>query len=189
MMKKNSIFWICLIVFFLIPSKLLSKDFEELSFRERLFFGGHFGLMFGTVTNIELSPIVGYRFTSRFSLAMGPKYQYYKESIYINTHIYGGRVFTRYMLIKDINNLLPINLNAGIFFHVEYEGLSLEEKYFGTLGSPYEGRFLLNSVLVGGGLSQQLGERGAINLMILWNLNGTENTPYTNPIIRVGFNF
>lgn len=186
-MKKNNIFWVFIILFFLVPANLESKDFNELTFRERLFFGGHFGLMFGTITNIELSPIVGYRFTPRLSLALGPKYQYYKEGIFFNTHIYGGRAFARYMLIKDLNNLVPLNLNAGLFFHTEYEGLSLEEKYFGSLD--YEGRFLLNSVLVGGGVSQPVGERGALNITVLWNINGTDNTPYTNPVIRIGFNF
>ena len=187
MKKKNKIFWIFLVCMFLVPANLESKDFNELIFRERLFFGGHFGLMVGTITNIELSPIVGYRFTPRLSLALGPKYQYYKEGIFINTHIYGGRAFARYMLIKDLNNLIPLNLNAGLFFHTEYEGLSLEEKYFGSLG--YEGRFLLNSVLVGGGVSQPVGDRGALNITVLWNINGTDNTPYTNPVIRIGFNF
>ncbi|MQY79864.1 MAG: hypothetical protein GH151_11815 [Bacteroidetes bacterium] len=187
MMTKNNIIWVFLILLFLVPANLESKDFNELTFRERLFFGGHFGLMIGTITNIELSPIVGYRFTPRLSLALGPKYQYYKEGIFINTHIYGGRAFARYMLIKDLNNLVPLNLNAGLFFHTEYEGLSLEEKYFGSPG--YEGRFLLNSVLVGGGVSQPVGDRGALNITVLWNINGTDNTPYTNPVIRIGFNF
>lgn len=187
MKKKNKIFGIFLICMSLVPANLESKDFNELTFRERIFFGGHFGLMFGTITNIEISPIAGYRFTPRLSLALGPKYQYYKEGIFINTHIYGGRAFARYMLIKDLNNLVPLNLNAGLFFHTEYEGLSLEEKYFGSPG--YVGRFLLNSVLVGGGVSQPVGDRGALNFTVLWNINGTSNTPYTNPVIRIGFNF
>jgi len=188
MMTKNNIIWVFLILFFLAPANLESKDFNELTFRERLFFGGHFGLMFGTITNIEISPIAGYRFTSRVSLALGPKYQYYKEGILLNTHIYGGRAFARYMLVKDFNKLVPINLNAGVFFQTEYEGLSLEKKYFGSIVSD-EGRFLLNSVLVGGGLSQPVGDRGALNFTVLWNVNPIENPPYTNPVIRIGFNF
>lgn len=188
MMKKNKIFWFFFICMSLVPANLESKDFNELTFRERLFFGGHFGLMIGTITNIELSPIVGYRFTPRLSLALGPKYQYYKEGIFINTHIYGGRTFVRYMLIKDLNNLVPFNLNAGLFFQTEYEGLSLEKKYFGSIVSD-DGRFLLNSVLVGGGISRPVGDRGSLNITVLWNINGTDNTPYTNPVIRIGFNF
>lgn len=188
MKKKNKIFWISLVCMSLVPANLESKDFNELTFRERLFFGGHFGLTIGTITNIELSPIVGYRFTPRLSLALGPKYQYYKEGIFINTHIYGGRAFARYMLVKDFNKLVPINLNAGVFFQTEYEGLSLEKKYFGSIVSD-DGRFLLNSVLVGGGVSQPVGDRGALNITVLWNVNGTNNTPYTNPVIRIGFNF
>ena len=44
-----------------------------------------------------------------------------------------------------------------------------------------------NSFLVGGGYRQQIGGNAAMNLMVLWNLNDTYDSPYTNPIIRIGF--
>jgi hypothetical protein len=44
-----------------------------------------------------------------------------------------------------------------------------------------------NSFFVGGGYNQRIGGNTAMYIMILWNLNDTPNSPYVNPIIRVGF--
>ena len=46
-------------------------------FKERLFFGGNVGLMFGTFTDIQLSPVVGYWVLPRLAIAVGPTYRYY----------------------------------------------------------------------------------------------------------------
>jgi len=43
--------------------------------------------------------------------------------------------------------------------------------------------------MVGGGYRQRLGERSSVTITALWNLNQTANTPYSNPVIRLGFNF
>ena len=46
-----------------------------------------------------------------------------------------------------------------------------------------------NSLFVGAGYSQPLGGRAYLDLLILFNLNDTYNSPYSNPIFRVGFGF
>ena len=43
-----------------VPEK---KGFDP----QRLFFGGNFGLTFGNFTFINVSPVVGYRLTDKFS--------------------------------------------------------------------------------------------------------------------------
>jgi hypothetical protein len=58
--------------------------------KERLFYGGSFGLMFGTVTDIQISPVIGFWVLPRIAVAAGPTYRYYKDQI-DRTALYGGR--------------------------------------------------------------------------------------------------
>lgn len=168
-------------------------DEEEMSFSDRIFFGGNFGLQFGTITNVELSPIVGYYFTPRLAGGTGIRYEFYRDRrpgfIPFETHIYGGSLFTRLILIDDLEEMIGIRLNSKVFAHAEYEMLSLEKKYFEVPATLEEGRFPLHSVLVGGGLFQPVGRRSGLVMMVLWNLNQTASSPYSNPVIRIGFNF
>ena len=158
---------------------------------DRLFFGGNFGLMFGTVTNIEISPLVGYYLTPRLAAGGGTRFEYYRDKGYYapyQTTIYGANLFSRYTIIRNLGEGLNIGLNTGIFAQVEYEALSLDRAYFEP---PYteEGRFWVHSVLVGGGFIQPIGRRSAFILTVLYNLNETARSPYSNPIVRVGFTF
>jgi hypothetical protein len=166
------------------------EEENESGLRDKLFFGGNFGLMFGTITNIEISPLVGYYITPRLAAGTGIRFEYYRDKGYTsyNTTIYGGNVFSRYTIIKNLGEGLNIGLNAGIFGQVEYEALSLEKAYFEP---PYtnEGRFISHSVLVGGGIIQPVGRRSAFLVTVLYNLNENSRSPYNNPIVRVGFTF
>ncbi len=180
------------VLFFLVLMSLAARTEEgdRSGKGRRYFFGGNFGLQFGSITNIEVSPIAGYRLLPWFSIASGPKYQLYGENyagFKFSTHIYGARAFARIMVIGDFDKVIPLGFHGGLFAHVEYEVLSLERQYFDLTG--IEGRFWLKSVLVGGGISQPLSERVSANIMLLWNLNETPNSLYRNPIFRFGINF
>jgi hypothetical protein len=50
-------------------------------------------------------------------------------------------------------------------------------------------RFYINTVLAGGGISQQIGRRSSLNIIVLWALNDSGYGVYNNPEIRVSFNF
>src|SRR5665811_1222309 len=52
---------------------------ESPPFKERLFYGGSFGLQFGTITDIQVSPVIGYWLLPRLNVAVGPDYRYYKD--------------------------------------------------------------------------------------------------------------
>ena len=168
------------------------------SFRDHLFFGGSFGLMIGTYTDIEISPHVGYYITPRWAAGVGITYEYYnnRDNFWdpytghterFETHIWGGRLFTNYVIVNNINDWIPIGINFRIFAHVEYEALSYEKRFFEYNAS---GRELQNSILVGGGLRFPTGKRSSMNLTILWNLNSHLNDVYgSRPVIRIGFNF
>jgi hypothetical protein len=142
--------------------------------RERLFFNGNFGLSLGNrQTYIEVSPLIGYRFTPRLSAGLGPIYRYYEiqnSSTAFAENQFGMRVFSRFTIIPNL------------FAHAEYEVLNLT-----AYDRIVEPRIYIHSVLVGGGYIQSIG-RGAVFMMVLYNLNETYYTPYQNPIIRAGVN-
>jgi len=155
---------------------------------ERLFFGGSFGLQFGTFTDIQFSPIIGIWVLPRLGVAAGPNYRFYKNPYSGRTTIYGGRSYLQYLFLRDLNSIIPLRVHVGLFLHAEYEALSLESSFFKT--PPYDSdRFITNTILTGGGISQQIGRRAALNIMFLWALNDAGYDIYSNPEIRIGFVF
>jgi hypothetical protein len=189
--KAGFIFTI--LIMFMIPDILAQRgeEKEDLKPIDRIFFGGNFSLMIGTLTNIEISPLVGYHITPRLAVGTGIRFEYYRDKGFYypyQTTIYGGNIFSRYIIIKNLGEGINLGLNTGLFTQVEYEILSLEKEYFDP---PYtaDGRFLAHSVLVGGGIIQPLGRRSALLLTILYNLNENARSPYSNPIIRMGVIF
>jgi hypothetical protein len=154
--------------------------------RERIFFGGSFGLQFGTITNIEVAPIIGLWVLPRVAIGAGPEYIYYRDP-YFKTSIYGGKIYSELVLIQDFNNIVPLGAHFGLFLHAEYETLSLESAVWNPAYT--SARFQINSLLGGGGISQQIGRRASVNFMALWVLNSSGYDYYSNPEIRISFNF
>ena len=146
--------------------------------RERLFFGGSLGLQIGTVTNIEVSPVIGLWVLPRVAVAVGPEYMYYQDPYY-STSIFGGKAYTELVLLQDLNSIIPVGIHMGIFLHGEFESLSLESEVWNTAYS--SGRFMLNTALAGGGISQQLGPRSSLNFLVLWVISGSDYGFYSNP--------
>lgn len=142
---------------------------------DRMFFGGNIGLQFGTVTFIDVSPLVGYRITDKISGGIGATYQYYhyKDKVYdFETNVYGGRVFGRYFFTDYL------------FAHAEYEYLNLEAFDFFP-----RRRVDVGSLLAGGGYFQRFGSgNSGMIIMLLYNFTESAYTPYQNPIIRIGVN-
>lgn len=146
-------------------------------FWDRVYTGGGIGLQFGSQTYVNISPLIGYRLTEKFSVGLSGTYLYYKYKDYnpiysYSSNTYGGSVFSRYLIFENL------------FAHVEYEILRLQVR---DNVSRLLGKRDITSVLVGAGYRQMLGERSSINLMILYNLNETAYSPYQNPIIRLSF--
>ena len=149
---------------------------DKIPFKDRIYFGGNLGLQFGTQTYIDISPLVGYKLTETVSTGVGITYIYYKykDSYYTySTSIYGSRVFARYLFT---NNL---------FAHAEVELLNME--LFDVNINDY---YIKNTIspFVGGGYIQRFSNNAGLYLLLLFNLNDSAESPYTNPIIRIGFN-
>lgn len=159
--------------------------------KERLFYGGSLGLQFGSVTDIDISPVVGIWLLPRLNAAAGPKYRFYKDPV-DRTDIYGLRAYTQFFFIRDLNNLIPLNVHLGFFIHAEDEFLSLQSAFWQS--PPNETKRIYRNTALGGlGLSEPIGRRASINLMVLWPLNdsfaGLLGRLYSEPEIRISFTF
>lgn len=165
-----------------MPRDSSSKGFD----RSRLFVGGNLGLSFGDFTYINVSPLVGYRFSPLFAAGLQLNTQY--ESVkYYNTAdrlqrrdrytMVGGGIFGR---------IYPI---PQLFLHVQPEENFLvgRRKYYdGTPEARY--RTHVTSVLAGGGYAAPVGNGGSeFSVMILYDVLQQPDSPYGNqPIFRAG---
>lgn len=150
----------------------------------RMDFGGYIGAQFGTVTLVEIAPLASYRVTEKFHVGLGLTYQFYSIDYTgapdYKTNSYGGSIFSRYFIWRDL------------FAHVEYAPLyvTFYDYYFDNNGNyinRQSGGIWVNDVMLGGGYRQWIGEKAFMSIMILWNINETYYSPYSNPIIRIGF--
>ncbi len=153
------------------------EDLSLLSFKDRLYTGGNFWGSFGTFTNLEISPMLGYRITNDYSVGVGIKYNYFRRNVAptFSASIYGGSAFTRYIFLERI------------VAHAEFELLSVQRNF----GVPSSERLLVPIGLVGGGFSSN-----GFQLMLLYDLIGHPNNPYLGTFgpnsriyLRAGFLF
>ena len=145
---------------------------------DRMYFGGSFGLQFGTFTNISLLPILGYRLTDKFSLGVGAVYHFSKFGS--NSYSgFGARTFTQLELF---------NIGDGaVLGHAEVEFLNTKYEIQG--GGLSNNRTNITLPLVGLGYRQRISEKASVDMLVLYNVNDDERgNPYNNPVFRVGFN-
>ena len=157
------------------------------TFKSHLYVGGTFGLGFGTNTNIDVSPLVGYNINRHFSAGLGMTYMFYAYRMGTESyrgHFYGGRVFTRILPLPD---QLP-----GLFLHAELESINNERYIQKYVNSPFVlDRVWTPALLVGAGFKQQAGNNSYFTISILYNVLGDgtiTSSIYGGPLIpRIGF--
>ncbi len=154
---------------------------EKPAFKDRVFFGGGFGLGGGSNTfYVSVSPLAGYMLTNRWSAGVGVNYTYYRYSNIDQTdNQYGFLAFTRY------------NIYQQFFLQAQYDYINFTQYYF-VPGSNelLEERDSYSRVLGGGGITQPLGARGAINLVAMYDLTHSSSSPYSSPwVFQVYFSF
>ena len=152
------------------PAKEKKDEFRT---KKRLFVGG--GCGFGISSNstyVGIYPVLGYRLSPSFDVGTRLNYTYnhyedpYTDRSY-SFNDYGVGVFSRYYFFF-FNNL---------FAHAEYEALNFEY---------IDSRNWVSSLFVGGGYRQWIGQNAFMGITILWNLLETADSPYGNPIYRIG---
>lgn len=156
-----------------------NEKFESSSIERPFFTGGNLGLQFGTYTAIDVSPILGYRFTENIAAGIGATYQYYRNGRYTpanTTDIYGGRIFVRYYFLEKL------------FLHGEAELINFKKiDLVPGIGTLQNERIWENNLFLGGGYRQLMGEFTSMHISILYNFNQGPYSPFSNPQIRIGF--
>ena len=161
------------------PASGNTKD--DFKMQKRIFIGG--GLGFGISsysTSLMVAPEVGYRLSPSFDIGMRFNYTYYRYNdapLKYSTNNYGLAGFVRYYLF----------FFRDLFLQAEYEALNYEQVYVNNfLEVDHKERVWVSGLFVGGGYRQWIGNSAFIGITVLWNLLDSIDSPYSNPIFRIG---
>jgi hypothetical protein len=154
------------------------KDTRPLS--ERIWFGGGVGLSFGTVTAIQLDPLVGYKVdpNGKLSFGLGGSYWYFRDNRFPTPYdfkAYGYRTFGRYRVIEQA------------YLHAEFLHMNVEANRFASF-SEIKPRIWVPHLLLGAGYVQPLGARSSFFIQVLFDVLQDPNSIYFNqgPIFSGG---
>lgn len=156
-----------------------NDELKSMTFSQRLYYGGMLGAGFGTITSVQVMPVIGYRINHRWSAGVGANYQYYRDNRppSFDTHIYGGNLHTRVFILEML------------FAHSEFEMLSLEAL---DRSSPDFGiqRLTIPAWFIGAGYFARAGKKSGVAITFLYDVIQDVNSPYPgNYTLRMGFVF
>ena len=162
-MKKRLITTLLLLSVSIIGFGQDSLDEENSSFWDKVYFGGDVQLQFGTISVINISPVMGYKVTETTSFGIGPVYERYSNGI-SSTQVYGGRLIAKQIL-------------GEVFIgQAEYEDLVIKSNT----------KSRLQRFLVGGGYREHLGGNIYAQLIFLWDVTHTNKSYNSSPLVYRG---
>lgn len=159
-----------------------NPNFHPDDFASHLHYGGSFGAYFGsTSSQLQISPMVGYKVTDNLMAGIGGNYIYYAFSTnygHYSTTIYGPTVFAQYKIYR------------GFFALAEYNLLSIEVP---NSLPPYEvSRQWISAVPVGVGYYNG-GDLRGMYFAALYDLVNNQYSPFSTGFgaftFRIGFMF
>lgn len=159
---------------------------EKQEVENRVFFGGNFGLSFSFGRSesqyLELSPLVGYRFSNNFSGGLSFTYLYVSREfivlpsfnrVTLKNNTYGPRGFLRY------------NFLDNYFLQTEYESLNTD--VLRNDGTANTTRAWVPGFFIGGGSNIQIADHLAFTVTALYNLSYNDlRSPYVSPFVVRG---
>ncbi|PKP54255.1 MAG: hypothetical protein CVT92_00435 [Bacteroidetes bacterium HGW-Bacteroidetes-1] len=178
----SSSFLAFFLLVFLSNALVSQSRTDQSGYENKWVFGGDFGIGFSSYgANIIVSPQIGYRITPAWEAGTRITYNYYSYKdrlLKFSSSNYGGGFYTSYQIFR------------GLFAHAENELLSYQKVYINSMGTiENKERILIHSVFAGGGYRQYFSSKAFASIMILYNLNETLDSPYNNPLFRIGFGF
>ncbi|WP_147323412.1 hypothetical protein [Chitinophaga silvatica] len=188
-MKRILLSLLLLMSVHLLHAQYYKTDTAKGFDRSRLILGGSLGAVFGDYTNLDLSPIIGYRFSEYIAAGVNVNAQYgsYRLRDYYtgNTSqrdkytIFGAGVWGR---------VYPLPM---LFVHVqpEYNFINQSSTVYNSVGDKqtFKYNYSVPSLLVGAGYTQSVGGRVGIGISILYDVIQDDRSPYRNNIVyRVG---
>jgi hypothetical protein len=161
-----------------------SKGFKK----ENLFFGGNFGLTFGTNTLINISPQVGYRFSKMFAAGVGINGQYINQKIYYTNGQEAGNVKLGVAGLNLFGRFYPMD---QLLIQLQPEANYIwgnETIYGANPATTKRDAIIVPSLLVGGGAVFPSG-RGAFIASVFYDVVQDPNSPYgARPFYSFGYN-
>jgi len=172
---RRILFLLNLIICLTFASASLGQGFEQYEdstgfnrLKDRFYGGGNLGAGFGALSYVNLSPLVGFKFTDRFSIGSRPSYQLVYEAASKNAyHVFGGSVLGRYRVFERA------------FVTTEYELLNVPNLSSGE-------RVTIPYWYVGAGYIYPVGQNVGFSSTILFDLLNATNAPVRWPVFRAG---
>jgi hypothetical protein len=165
-------------------TKYSTPPVSKSDWKKKIYVGGYFGMSFGSYTNIEVSPIVGYNFTKDFNMGIGVIYNYYAYDVpnytgfgttRVSSSNWGGRLNASYTLF----NLVSLG--------AEYQLLSVDVYGYDDLGSLNSRKELINILFLGGGIRQKIGRNASMFIMAYYDVLQNKYSPYNDQVVwRIG---
>lgn len=149
--------------------------------KSKLFFGGNFGLTFGTNTFVNISPQIGYRFNQYLAAGAGPSFMYYSYRTFegrFKQGYAGANVFGRFYPLPYVFGQAQPEIN---YVWGSLESSGNRQKIGGEM---------VPSLLLGAGGAIPTGGNGALILMVQYDVIQARYSPYgSRAFFTVGYNF
>ena len=148
---------------------------------ERLVLGGNFQLHPGDLVSLDISPVVGYRWTKMFRIGLGGTYRTTfdeKEKFLLSDEkeVFGYRGFVEHDIYK------------GFYAHGEYERLNGADLSKKNIQQDRRANTWRDGALLGLGKSYKIKNKIKGNVMVLYNFLYDEQSLYNKPWnLRFGF--
>ena len=138
----------------------------------KIYYGGTATVSIGTTTSIGFFPMIGYKFTPRISGGAEAGYEYVNFGEGQSTNNYGGSVFSR------------LRVGRNLYAHAEYQLMNYEI----FTGPNQSERDWVPALLLGGGYVKPIGPRTSVYAEVLFDVLQDPNYPYEHwdPIVNVG---
>jgi len=164
---------------------------------DRLVVGGSLNLWLGSITNIGIAPMIGYRITDKFAAGVKVGYNYYRykdQFSYINfnnetkyytvkQNLYSASIWARHMIWENIFAAAELEANIYDYYDGTYEWNSA-----GTELTFNKKLVTAPSVLIGAGFKQPLSDRASFTATILFDVLQDKYSLYNGqPDFRFGF--
>jgi len=152
---------------------------EPRPLKDRIWFGGGIGLNFGTITAIQVAPLVGYFLDQKkkVSTGVGITYTYFRDNRFVpaySSNLYGYLLFARYRPISQF-------YVHGEFLHMNADLYNFQDQLV---------RIWIPHILLGGGYVQPLGGRSSIYIQVLFDVLQDPNSLFaTQPLFSAGVGF
>jgi hypothetical protein len=154
------------------PAKAAAPAAAGKSGPSKIYYGGTVTASFGNTSRFGIFPMVGYKLTPKISGGAEFGYEYVSYGNNQNTHNYGGSLFGRF------------RVGRNLYATAEYQNINYE--IFTTPNSSK--REWVPAMLVGGGYVKGIGKGASVYGEVLFDVLQADNSPYKNwePIVNVG---